>query len=338
MIDRAPGTTADSSRDNSAQSGANPVTLTGSGLDPLDEANRALRGKIVGAVNAGGNTADTRNYAVVSNVDLRNYLWNLPPHQWSLPVEPRVVDPLVVNTSNFDPNSSSVVRRGRIYYYSRVENVYKDKPNTGQDPRYGFQFMWNPSEVYTQVSVNMDITPTSNDKFAKVVGAFPSGESLSLSVRLDRTNDFFCIRSLNRSKQSQQYADLSNLAGYYSGNNSFEKNFTNNVNNKIQDLQTRGTISDLEYLYKAINGPGWTNAATGIETSDIGFLRPTLLRIDIGPLSYIGYVTNIGVNHTSFTRAMVPMRTDVALNFNLMATAGLATSPTVSGASLASGG
>lgn len=323
--ENAPGTTASTSRNNAANANtAKTVTLNTSYLGERDSVS-----KISAAVTAGGNTVDNRNYAVISNVDLRNYLWNLPPHQWSLPVEPRTVDPLVVNTSNFDPNSSSLLRRGRIYYYSRVDSVYSTQTNKGEDPRYGFQFMWNPTDFSTQVSVNMDVTPTSNDKFAKVVGAFPSGEMLSLNLRIDRTNDFFCIRSLDRSRLGQQYSSLTNLAEFYSQNNSFEKDFRTTVSKKIQELQNKGTIADIEYLYKAINGPGWTNAATGTETSDIGFLRPTLLRIDIGPLSYIGYVTNIAVNHTSFTKSMVPIRSDVSLAFNLMATAGLSTNPTV---------
>lgn len=276
---------------------------------------------------------------VVIGADLTNYLWNLPPHSWSLPVEPRLMDPIVVNTQNFDPDSSSLLRRGRIYYFSRVDSEFvATEPNTGKDPRYGFQFLWNPETFSTTVSVNMDITPTSNDKFAKVVGAFPSGEMLSLTLRIDRTNDFFCIRSLNRSLKTSTttsiygntYDDVAqDMTSYYLQAASFERNFTKTAVSKIKDLQTRGTLADIEYLYKAINGPGWTNAATGKETSDIGFLRPTLLRIDIGPVSYIGYVTNIGVTHTSFTKGMIPMRSDVALQFNLMATAGIASSGTL---------
>jgi hypothetical protein len=64
--------------------------------------------------------------------------------------------------------------------------------------------------------------------------------------------------------------------------------------------------------------------ATGRLSSDIGFLSPTLLKIDLGPLSYLGYVSNLAVNHIGFSKGMIPIRTDVSLQFNLMATAGLA--------------
>lgn len=319
----ATGSTAGFSRDNAANAGTTAsTTLFKSNIGSESTAFK----KLPDAVSNADVTSDVRT-KIVNGADLSTYLWNLPPHLWSLPVEPRTMDPLVVNTQNFDYNSSSLLRRGRIYYYSRAETNYSSSQNKGDDPRYGFQFLWNPETFGTQVSVNMDITPTSNDKFAKVVGAFPSGETLQVTLRIDRTNDFFCIRSLNRSTQGRNdiYADVAgSLSKFYLATSSFEKNFTQTIQSKIEALQTNGTIADIEYLYKAINGPGWTNAATGKETSDIGFLRPTLLRIDIGPLSYIGYVTNINVAHTSFTKGMIPMRSDVSLAFNLMATAGIA--------------
>jgi hypothetical protein len=84
----------------------------------------------------------------------------------------------------------------------------------------------------------------------------------------------------------------------------------------------------------AINGPGpggtssandhWKNGR-GIITADIGFLMPTLLNIDVGPLSYIGYVTSMSVNHTMFTQDMIPIQSTVNISLNLLATAGLAT-------------
>jgi hypothetical protein len=205
--------------------------------------------------------------------------------------------------------------------------------------------MWNPDQYTTSVAVNMDITPSWKDKFVDVVGAFPSGQYLNLTVRLDRTNDFACIKSVPKSTpapvivaneagtmyEAQGLITYESLAsnyissGFYSPNQSFDglTQPNNSKKDKIIELQKLGTLADLEYLYKAINGPNWTNQATGRKTSDIGFLSPTLLRIDLGPVSYLGYVNNMAVNHTSFSKEMIPLRTDVSLQFNLMATAGI---------------
>lgn len=265
--------------------------------------------------------------------NLSLYLWNLPPHESSLPIDP-ATDPLIVQTATphrdglgiKDRNSIHPLRRGRIYWYSRVDSEVTGSrnPNSGDDPRYGFQFLWNPNTITTSVAVNMDITPTAKDQFVKVVGAFPSGEYLTVSCVLDRTNDFFAIKSLSNGETYAEVAER--VKGAYS-HGSLEKNFNSNLVDKLTELQRYGTLADVEYLYKAINGPGWRNLAITDkrDSSDIGFLAPTLLKIEIGPLAYIGYVQNLNVTHTSFTKSMIPLRTEISLQFNLMATAGLST-------------
>lgn len=274
------------------------------------------------------------NTKLVPASSLTNYSWNLPPHKWSLPVSPSV-DPLIVDTAKAsNPNvnerdAKNAYRRGRIYYFSRVDSKYMNPETANEgamDPRYGFQFLWNPESITTSVAVNMDITPTVADKFVKVVGAFPSGEYLTVNVVLDRTNDFFGIKAVNRITKEfatnaiSDYKDGGILEGALTSSQGAD-NFTK----KLNALRKKGTVADLEYLYKAINGPGWTNVATGDESSDIGFLSPTLLKIDLGPISYVGYVQNLTVNHISFTPSMIPLRSTVAIQFNLMATAGLST-------------
>jgi hypothetical protein len=318
---------------------APPATVE-TAVDSLDLTAFDTTSGLAADIQVPGNS----NSGTSTGIGLYGYRWNLPPHKWSLPVEPSE-NSLTVNSEAFTLGSSPKYRRGRIYWYSRVDNTYVDTStyNTGtgvhaKDPRYGFQFLWNPESFSTSVAVNMDITPSFADKFVDVVGAFPSGEYLSVTLRLDRTNDFACIKSLPANTVpdgNDVYAKYKNsYAQYYAGAEGFNSqgfdsfspaagSLGQNVGEKILELQKYGTIADLEYLYKAINGPGWSNSATGKATSDIGFLMPTLLRIDIGPLSYLGYVNNMQVNHVSFSKGMVPIRTDVSLQFNLMATAGL---------------
>jgi len=264
--------------------------------------------------------ANAKTLAATSGgLGLNGYKWNLPPHIWSLPVEASV-DPMVNNPAYV--GASTKYRRGRIYWYARVDNTYANSAtyNYGikDDPRYGFHFMWNPTEISTSVATNMSVTPSFADKFADVVGAFPSGQALSVSLNLDRTNDFACFKSMGTQNVGQ-------LANFYNPGSSFDYGFAETLSAKVGDLMNYGTISDIEYIYKAINGPGWKNVATGRDTSEIGFLRPTLLRIDLGPLSYLGYVSAMSISHVKFTKAMIPMASTVDIQFNLMATAGLVT-------------
>lgn len=290
--------------------------------------------KVPGAVKQfkGTGNVDANGKPLMGTPFLTGYQWNLPPHQWSMPVEPSTVDPIVVDTAKYMVGSSHKWRRGRVYWFAQTDNAYlgSNTYNNGtdkSDPRYGFQFMWNPDQFSTQVQMNMGITPSFADKFVDVAGAFPSGEVLTVVVKLDRTNDFAALKSMTPGSRltydqlAKQYAD----GHFYNSNNSHDADFASTFVSKLKELQKLGTIADIEYLYKAINGPGWVNRATGRASSDIGFLSPTLLRIDIGPLSYLGYVSAMNVTHTNFSKGMIPITSDVSLQFNVMATAGLAT-------------
>lgn len=301
--------------------------------------------------------------------DPSKYTWNLPPHQWSLPVTPaRTVSKTVV-----DPKNSKVVnnymgalpegtayshdndmyRRGRIWYRASDPNLVlfdsdqKPIPTDYSTRNIGFQFLWNPESISTSVAVQLDVTPTAQDRLIAVAGAFPATESLTINIRLDRTNDFACIANslkktsggnvivadnINQSNTNYHFINASDLmpfTSYYKTGFTATKSQVD-IANKLVDLMERGTIADIEYLYSAINGTGasgnskqgWTNAR-GIRTADIGYLMPTLLNIDIGPLSYQGYVTNLTVTHTAFNPNMVPIRSDVSIALSLLATSGL---------------
>jgi len=259
--------------------------------------------------------------------------------------------------SNKQP-SDDRYRRGRIWWktsdstISTVDDKGKQTTLDSSDRKYGFQFLWNPPSFSTAVNVQMDATPNANDRFLGGVGFFPSTEAISFTVEINRVNDFACANSLFKrptnigsvlgNGSSNNFitpADVAKLVPYYQNNGSFTASLVKNgrkktVEDKLIDLFQRGTLSDIEYLYMAINGPGpgstasggdhWKNAR-GIITADIGFLMPTLLNIDVGPLSYAGYVTSMQVNHTMFTQDMIPIQSTVQVSFNLLATAGIAT-------------
>ena len=286
------------------------------------------------------------------------YQWNLPPHQWSLPVQPS----FMANYDGIDSkgpanpaanrlNVPDGYRRGRIWYWVNDPTTVsttdgKTDPTANKDRKYGFQFMWNPESYSTSVTLNTDVTISPTDRFASVAGAFPSGETMSIELHLDRTNDFACARKyisknynvsappatgkqLNNggldAAQVSNNLNIADLAQYYTQNGAYDSNYVSNE--KLMDLLKYGTVADIEYLYKAINGPGWHNVA-GRETSDIGYLAATLVRIDLGPMAFVGYINGMQVNHTRFSTDMTPISTDLTLSINLMASAGLTSTGT----------
>lgn len=318
------------------------------------EKTRKTSGGTGGRNNGGGDSGGGSN---LPQANPSEWDWNLPPHRWSLPVVGSTVDKEgysnveeVKEKSNVfysqKGKSKDTYRRGRIWWKAssdiqtidRKGNLTKQSNNGRQ---YGFQFLWNPESFGTQVSVNWDITPSAADRFVSVAGVFPATETITFNVRIDRTNDFACASAaLPRPSQvgrggdfNKKYSylngiDLTQFVQYYKGTSAWAADESTLVR-KIRDLLERGTLADIEFLYRAINGKGpsgndeWVNGR-GIPTADIGYLMPTLLHIDIGPLSYDGNVQSLSVNHLAFTPDMIPIRSDVTISCNLLATVGLA--------------
>ena len=276
------------------------------------------------------------------------YKFNLPPHKWSLPVRPAEVDPYAVGqlgSSNFHG-----LRRGRMWFWAGSNIKSPDlkssngttTPDTSADvvdTNWGFQFLWNPTTITTTVARNMDITPSSADTLRVVAGAFPGQETLSINIVIDRTNDFACIKSSIPDHNVDLYlgtyvganSSLSATFGEYYKTTYPGANVTQDLNAQLNALMSLGTMADLEYLFKAVNGGGtgklaWTNLL-GKQTANVGYLSPTLMGIQLGPtldsLSFVGWISSLSLTHTAFTENMIPLRTDVSISVQCFAGSGL---------------
>ena len=271
-----------------------------------------------------------------------NYKFNLPPHQWSLPIRPSEADQEFVGSDvTYKNDSFHGYRRGRIWYWQTAGDVSSIDNTTGTvtkasdaaknkagvssseqmllDRNYGFQFLWNPESIQTNVARNMEITPSSADTLRVVAGVFPGQETVSLSIVLDRTNDFAYAKATGAG------SDI-----YYK--TGFPLAAKQNFNEQLSTLLKQGTMADIEYHFRAINGAGsgerqWTTLL-GKKTANVGYLQPTLLGIALGPdthnnLSYVGWISNISINHTAFTETMIPLRTQVSIAIECFSGSGI---------------
>jgi hypothetical protein len=263
------------------------------------------------------------NFVLPSEIE-----FNLPPHRASLPLSLQQMD---TKSTSDEFKTNDGLRRGRFYFYADTKATFTQTATTSSDVvgqkasqgnngvKYGFQFLWNPETWSSSVAINPDVTPGSPDYWQTSLPVFPSGQQLNLQILLDRTNDFFSLTPVLQSGmfgQSTSEALGLALKGLYPGN------LGNQWEQKIYDLSTRGTLADIEYLYKTINGANWTRL--GQRTSDIGFLMMTLIEIEIGPSRYLGYLNSLNINHTFFTTDMIPLRSTLDLSFVLMASAKVA--------------
>ncbi|CAB4174303.1 hypothetical protein UFOVP965_32 [uncultured Caudovirales phage] len=271
------------------------------------------------------------------------YKFNLPPHNWSLPVDVRKLQKGTSLGSN-SANSTAAehgLRRGRIWYYYNYEDVgafnnvtaastIENSINNARFPKansplkdttWGFQFLWNPESITTAVNINMDVTPSNKDRFRAMSGVFPGQEQVSLNILLDRTNDFACIKSGE---------PASSFINHYTSGFPGSTTTANTVA-QIGALQKLGTMADIEYLFRTVNtsGPGknqWANLL-GKPTADIGYIQPSIIAMQLGPdinsISYVGWINSLQVTHTAFTEQMIPIRSSVSISIQCVTGTGM---------------
>lgn len=271
--------------------------------------------------------------------------FNLPPHKWSLPINPNSLSSNIDNDETV-PHS---VRRARMWCYGTVELTPKaptvsnggksrgsfaseSVPEVAQplDDAWGFQFLWNPEKLNNSLSRNSNVTPNAADKLSEYYNLFTAMEAMTFSITIDRVNDFAAIKGLTRNISNNGGISLLNptwqsmFDKYYAGNGypSSPKNPENPLN-QLKDLMRLGTMADIEYIYKMINGEGVNGVARknalGRKTADIGYLKPTPIAVQFGPtansLSYVGWIDGVSVTHTMFTEDMIPIHSEVVISF-----------------------
>jgi hypothetical protein len=314
--------------------------LTSTAEDKSAKASAALQKKLVGDIAKSFNNKTVKTvqkpqtFTAPPEKPSADYKFNLPPHQWSLPLDPDAVSPDTVASRSDDYHTT---RRGKIWYYNgyvgpssapdyQSTGIYAPPANAkGTVNKYGFQFIWNPETFSQNTAVNMSITPAASDPTIALTGFAAANSTMSFTLRLDRTNDFACAKNfvfkdgtftVPGGGLTVNSGNFQEVSKYYNFGNKYVDGFT--IEQNIKDLLTYGTEADLEFLYRTINGTGWKGIG-GRETSNIGYLMPSLIRLDLGNQKFVGVVADIQVNHLAFTRDLVPIRTDVNITVDLRA-------------------
>lgn len=333
------------------QNALNKIIRKGSGGSSSTSGTGGASQKDV-VVTTVGNAFIPPMYTLPNDVE-----WNLPPHKSSLPI---AMD-LVMGRPGTRADDSLRRGRFWFYADSQATFTQSgtkkdDKGRTasggGSKKKYGFQFLWNPQTFSTSVQLNDGMTPSSTQYWQTSLPVFPSGQNLDVQVVISRINDFASFGSLASSPNQaamdytfQQFANvrtdsqhdyaqsefdkakqnMSSLLTSVSQDESIRANYTYRGDRwaeKIKDLYERGTLADIEYIYRTVNGDGWQRL--GQITSDIGFLMMNLVEIEIGPNRYLGYLNSLSINHEQFTQYMVPIHSVVNLSFVLMSSAKVA--------------
>jgi hypothetical protein len=306
------------------------AVVRGTGLGIVN-GKQTLPGPTAGGKGSsgGGTTSDALTFAPASAMK-----FNLPPHQWSLPTNPARTN-TAAGVNDSDPDHS--MRRARMWYYGGASATTSagllapaaptntDSKNAAitvpKDNYWGFQFLWNPEDFTTGLSRNSNVIPSSLDAHAALNGLFTAMEAISFKIVINRINDFACAKA---NYELAATAGLSNttFSNYYvlGGNPGVVQDFPT----QFKELMTQGTMADIEYIYRMINGSGqkgksWVNGL-GKKTADLAFLSPTAIALQLGPtensLSYIGWIETMNVKHFQFTQDMIPIHSEVTISFN----------------------
>lgn len=191
---------------------------------------------------------------------------------------------------------------------------------------YGFKFMYNPATVDFSVSVHNGVNIGylySGANSAMPTGVEPSGSNIALTFPIVRIDDMQYIHKKavtrpanddlhsSRTVVTTTYSvDATGPQAIYGKTGAFFVDQTD-----INGIGSRGTMYDLEFLFRAALGRSWHTVYRGA-TADVGLLFSVPMKLVLSAtMVYRVRLSNVSFTHRSFTPDMVPIYTDVALSF-----------------------
>jgi hypothetical protein len=163
---------------------------------------------------------------------------------------------------------------------------------------YGFKFLYNPTTVSMGWGVQTMMDPpymASGDDAFNPISANLITSTVVFEVLLNRIADFNQLNS----------------DGSFTGNNPYGQ--TDVPVEERKQIYDRGTMYDLEYFFKTINGPRatFTSRFNGL-TADAGWLLPASLELHLGAgMRYRIRINEVSINHILFNNRMVPTLSSV---------------------------
>lgn len=208
-----------------------------------------------------------------------------------------------------------VLRVNREWMKSILNSTTTEKGNSGKldvpgstqrnpDRRlYGFRFLYNPEKIQMVYDINADLHPgmiaTGKDVFLPLT---KSSSALSMSLVVNRMEDMKYREDPRLAIRNQVY---------------FGGGETEGLLEDIKELHEKGTMYDIEYMFKVMNAPHAVfNSKLNGKTADMGFIRPSILELHLGNrLRYPVRVISLAVEHKIFDPRMVPIFSVVQITF-----------------------
>lgn len=219
----------------------------------------------------------------------------------------------------------------REFTQLQINNIDPKNSKTKLDLQmYGFRFLYNPKEVNmgwsTQGFVDPEYVPQDE---AIPISTNMTASYVTFSLVINRIEDMNFIDKFGFvSAQAKKFAettqaptgDLDPAQRNRIYNARFIANSPYPETVSLEDLKEiyqKGTMYDLEYLFKTINGPAATfKNKYGVQTADRSYMRLAILELHLGnSMRYRGRITELEVNHTIFNNRMIPLFSTVRISF-----------------------
>lgn len=219
------------------------------------------------------------------------------------------------NAEGTDVDVSAQLRKNSIIVLSKKPVIY------------GFKFMYNPATIDFSVSTYPGVNIGylySGKTTAMPTGVENSGSTIALSFPITRIDDMQFINVIAAGSSTTVY-DGSSLRTITSDTTKYTMDNPQAVYGKtgaffvdqedVQGIGSRGTMYDLEFLFRAVLGRKWQTVYRG-QTADVGLLFSVPLKLVLSStMVYRVRISGVSFTHRSFTPDMVPIYTDVALSF-----------------------
>jgi hypothetical protein len=188
-------------------------------------------------------------------------------------------------------------------YYKKQS---KDK-KTSLTP-YGFRFHYNPTSIsmnYGQMGgQSPELLLSGRDQYNPLL-PLEGGSGIQFDLYLNRIEDMNYVTNDKILKNSlgKEFASTDLYSEYVSPED-------------IKEIYTKGTMYDLEYLFKAVHGDwGSYKSALRGQTADIGWLNGVAVEFHLGKnMRYLCRINSVAVNHAIFNERMVPTLTTLHIS------------------------
>ena len=177
-------------------------------------------------------------------------------------------------------------------------NQSKDQTNYDGN-LYGFKFLYNPKEVNMTWAVaegmNWEGIQAGLDPGTAPTAAL-NNSTISFQLLLNRVQDMGYLNKNGLKSNTTNPYPLFNAR-------------TNDPNDEFKEIYKKGTMYDLEYLFRTISGLNNTfNSAFNDLTADRGWLYGFAVELHLGnKMRYKVRISSLDVNHAMFDDRMVPI-------------------------------